>query len=332
MASSVVRARWALPFASFALVAALLVPVHPAFAQTPPVAPTTSAASQTQADALFAEGRELLEKGKYPEACAKLVRSQELAPAVGTLLNVAYCYEQSGKLRSAMDAYSEAERLANVAGETKRAAFAKERYAAVEPRAPKLIVRVVPPEAPGLEIKRNGIPIAKQDLDRPVAVDPQDYLISASAPGYAAWKGAVIVRGEGAVLTVVVPPLEAVTAAPQAAEKPSSSLGVRRIAALGLGAMSALAIGAGIGVGLAAKSRYDDASSHCDATGCDDSGVSIKRGAVAQGNLATVLVAIGVLTGATGAYLWIVGAPDEKRARSVRLDLSPLGAELGGRF
>ena len=329
MASPAVRAKWALPIASFALGAMLLV--HPALAQTTPPSGAPATAGQPQADTLFAEGRDLLEKGKYPEACAKLARSEELAPAVGTLLNLAYCYEQLGRLRSAMEAYLEAERLANVAGEAKRAAFAKERYAAVEPRAPKLIVRVVPPEAPGLEIKRNGVLIAKQDLDKPVAVDPQDYLISASAPGYAAWKGAVIVRGEGAVLTVVVPPLEATSAAPPPAQS-TSPIGVRRIAALGLGAVSALAIGAGVGVGLAAKSRYDDAAAHCDATGCDDTGVSIKRGAVAQGNIATVLVAIGVLTGATGAYLWIVGAPDEKHARSVQVDVSPFGTGLGGRF
>lgn len=337
MASSVVRARWALPIASFALGAILLLPVHSALAQAPiapttPPGATTSVASQTQADALFAEGRDLLEKGRYPEACAKLVRSQELAPAVGTLLNVAYCYEQLGRLRSAMDAYGEAERLANFAGETKRAAFAKERYGAVEPRAPKLIVRVVPPEAPGLELKRNDVPIAKQDLDRPIAVDPQDYLISAAAPGYVAWKGAVIVRGEGAVLTVVVPPLEKASAAPPVAASSSSSIGIRRIAALGLGAMSALAIGAGVGVGLAAKSRYDDASGHCDATGCDETGTAIKDGAVSQGNVATVLVAIGLLSGATGVYLWIVGAPDDKPARSVGLDVSPFGAGLRGRF
>ncbi len=341
MASSAVRASWARPLASFALGAVLLVPVGPANAQTPPNVPsgppsTSATGSPPQADALFAEGRELLEKGKYPEACAKLARSEELAPAVGTLLNLAYCYEQLGKLRSAIDAYAEAEKLAIAAGETKRAAFAKERYAAVEPRAPKLIVRVVPPEAPGLEVRRNDTPIAKQDLDHAIAVDPQDYLISASAPGYKPWKGAVIVRGEGAVLTVVVPPLEATSAAPApVAEHPSSSLGVRRVAALALGAVSALALGAGVGIGLAAKSRYDDASSHCDATGCDDTGVSIKRGAAAQGNLATVLVAAGVLTGATGIYLWIVGAPQdkpEKPARSVRVDLGPRGAGVGGTF
>ena len=76
--------------------------------------------NRVEFDTLFAEGRELLEKGKYPEAGAKLSRSEELAPAVGTLLNLAYCYEQLGKLRSAMEAYLEAERLANVAGEAKR--------------------------------------------------------------------------------------------------------------------------------------------------------------------------------------------------------------------
>jgi tetratricopeptide (TPR) repeat protein len=325
--------------ASFALGAALLVPVPRAFAQgaqgpgvTPTTPGTSSAASQPQADALFAEGRELLEKGKYPEACAKLARSEELAPAVGTLLNLAYCYEQLGKLRSAMDAYAEAEKLANAAGEAKRATFAKERYAAVEPRAPKLVVRVVPPEAPGIEVKRNGTPVAKSDLDRPIAVDPQDYLISASAPGYVPWKGAIIVRGEGAIVTVVVPPLEPLTVAPVPVVT-RSPIGIRRIAALGLGAVSLVAVGAGIGAGLAAKSRYDDSSSHCDATGCDETGASIQRGAVAQGNLATLLIAVGGVTGAAAIYLWIVGAPDEKPpARSVRLDVSPFGAGLGGHF
>ena len=98
---------------------------------------------QQQADTLFAEGRELLEKGKFPEACAKLARSAELSAAVGTLTNLGYCNEQIGKLRSAMNAYAEAETLATAVGDTKRAAFARERLAAVEPKAPKLVLRLV---------------------------------------------------------------------------------------------------------------------------------------------------------------------------------------------
>src|SRR5687767_13153220 len=60
-----------------------------------------ASSSQSQAEPLFNEGRELLEKGRFAEACPKLARSQALAPAVGTLLNLGYCWEQLGKLRSA---------------------------------------------------------------------------------------------------------------------------------------------------------------------------------------------------------------------------------------
>lgn len=329
MSTSSVRARWALPLV---LVTAMLAEATAASAQPTPPKTGGADASQSQADALFAEGRDLLERGRFPEACTKLARSEELSPAVGTLLNLGYCYEQLGKLRSAMDAYAEAETLATAAGEAKRAAFAKERRSAVEPRAPKLVVRVASPVPPGFEIKRNAVTLAKTELDRPIAVDPQDYVVTASAPGHVTWKAALMVRGEGALLTVVVPALDA-AAAPAPAPVQTSSIGVRRVAALGLGVVSAVAIGAGIGVGLAAKSRHDDASSHCDASGCDETGASIQHGAVVQGNVATGIAVFGALCGAAGIYLWIVGEPESKKpARSVRLDVSPVGAALGGRF
>ena len=283
------------------------------------------------ADALFSEGRDLLEKGRFAEACAKLARSEELAPAVGTLLNLGYCYEQLGKFRSAMDAYAEAEVLANVANEPKRATFARERFTAVEPRTAKLVVRIVPPEAPGLEVKRNGIVIAKTNFDHPIPIDPEDYVISASAPGYVPWQSAIIIKGEAAVVTVIIPPL--VSASTATAGAAPSRLGSRRIMALGLGAVSALAIGAGVAAAFSAKSRYDDAQSHCDASSCDEVGASIQHGAVVEGNIATGLIGFGALCGAAGIYLWIVGAPEAKQnPRAVRLDVGPRGAMLGGRF
>jgi Flp pilus assembly protein TadD len=156
MSPSSVRAARVLVFALVVVVPAAAA--QPASAQSAPRGRAQTAdPAQPQADALFAEGRDLLEKGRFSEACARLARSEELSPAVGTLLNLGYCYEQVGQLRSAMDAYSEADVLATAAGETKRAAFAKERFAAVEPRAPKLDVRVTAPEPPGLEIARNSV-------------------------------------------------------------------------------------------------------------------------------------------------------------------------------
>jgi hypothetical protein len=315
------RARWALPLL---LSLAIFATPEQALAQATP-----------QADGLFAEGRDLLEKGKFNEACAKLAKSQELSAAVGTLINLAYCYEQLGKLRSAMDAYVEAETLAAGAADSKRAAFAKERFLAIEPRAAKLVVRVTPPEIAGLEVKRNGVAIPKIEFDRPIAVDPQDYVITASAPGRATWKGTIIVRGEGAVVTMIVPPLDAATG-PAAPTTQAAFLSPRKVLALGLGGLGALTIGAGIAGAFSAKSRYDDASAHCDDTGCDETGNSIQRGAVTQGNIATVLMGFGLLSTAAGVYLWITDAPESKaapaRARSVRLEVRPLGAGIGGRF
>jgi hypothetical protein len=318
---------------TLALVAASLATAGSAVAQATPPHPETEGPSQVRADALFSEGRDLLEKGRFPEACAKLARSEELSPAVGTLLNLAYCYEQVGKLRSAMDSYVEAETLAIAAGEAKRASFARERYVAVEPRAAKLVVRLMPPEAPGLEIRRNGVAVPRTDLGQPIPIDPQDYVVSATAPGRVPWRGALVVRGDGAVVTVIVPPLEVAAVAKTA--EPAQAIGARRIAALGLGVVSAVALGAGVGVGLAAKSRYDDTGSHCDATGCDETGTTIQRGAVAQGNVATGLVVFGALAGAAGVYLWVVGAPETKEkanAPKVRVGVSPFGAALGGLF
>jgi tetratricopeptide (TPR) repeat protein len=331
MSSSSVGARWApplvrsigplLPLAVFVLLATF---ARPAVAQSSPL--------QQQADALFAEGRDLLEKGKFPEACAKLARSAELSPAVGTLTNLGYCNEQIGRFRSAMNAYAEAETLAAAVNDSKRAAFAREHFVALEPRVPKLVLRLVAPEAPGLTLKRNGAPMLKTDLDRPIAVDPQDYGFEASAPGFATWKTTVVVRGDGAVVTVMVPPLEREAARVEAPH--AATFGMRRVAAVGLGALSLFALGGGLTVALAAKSRYDDASSHCDASGCDATGASIQSGAAAQGNVATALVGLGLLSGGAAVYLWMTGAPERgpKAARAVRLDVTPRGAALGGHF
>ena len=232
-----------------------------------------------------------------------------------------------------MNAYAEAEALATAVGDQKRAAFAKERFATVEPRAPKLVLRLTPPEPRDLTLKRNGVAMPKTDLDRPVAVDPQDYGLEASAPGFVTWKSTVVVRGDGALVTVVVPPLEheaAQVVAPARAE----TFTLRRVAAVGLGALSMFALGGGVAVGLAAKSRYDDASSHCDGAGCDATGASIQSGAAAQGNVATALIALGILSGGGAVYLWLTGAPVGQvvPARAVRLDVSPRGATLGGTF
>ena len=287
----------------------LLLPALPA---------TASAAEATKADQLFAEGRELLEKGRFAEACEKFRQSEESAPAIGTLINLAYCYEQIARFRSAMDAYAEAEMLAKQAKDDKREKFARERFNAVEPKALKLVVRVADAASTGIEVKRNNVVVPPAQWGIPVAVDPEDLVITATAPGRVAWRGGVIGRGEGAVITVVVPALEEARGdgKPAAKAEPTgiASLGTKKLVALGLGGAALATIGAGTALAFGAKSRYDDSQAHCDATGCDAKSVDAQQGAVAQGNVATVLIAVGLACIGGGVYLWITSDESSPKA------------------
>lgn len=286
---------------------------------------TAFAAEGAKADQLFTEGRELLEKGRFAEACEKFRQSAESAPAIGTLINLGYCYEQIARFRSAMDAYAEAEMLAKQAKDDKREKFARERFAAVEPKSLKLVVRVGDAASTGIEVKRNNVVVPPAQWGIPLAVDPEDFVITASAPGRVSWRGAVIGRGEGAMITVIVPTLEeardTARAAPEAtAYGGLASIGTKRLVALGLGGAALATIGAGTALAFGAKSRYDDSLAHCDEGGgaCDDRGVAEQQGAVAQGNVATVLLAVGIVCIGGGVYLWITGG-DEGSKKAARL-------------
>lgn len=264
----------------------------------------TPARAESEADTLFRQGRELLEKSRWREACDKLQRSEKLAPAAGTLLNLGYCWEQLGRMRSAMDAYAEAEILASDANDAKSATFARQRFNEVEGKVTKLVIRPER-EAPSMQITKNGQPVPKTDWGKPIAVDPDDFIVAATAPGHVSWHGsAVTAKGEGTLVTIVVPPL-----ARDAAVDTLGSLGTRRFAALGVGAGAFVAFGAGTALALSAKSHHDDANALCDASGCDETGSRIKASAVEQGNIATVLFVAGLACVGTAVYLWLTATP-----------------------
>jgi hypothetical protein len=60
-----------------------------------------ASAGPTAAEALFQEGRQLLEEGHVDEACLRLAESYAQEPASGTLLNLARCHQTQGKIATA---------------------------------------------------------------------------------------------------------------------------------------------------------------------------------------------------------------------------------------
>jgi len=87
-----------------------------------------------RADALFAEGRRLLEKGAAAAACARFQESNALAPRGGTALNLGLCLEQVGDFGGARVALQAALARALDDGRTDRVPIAREHLAAVESR------------------------------------------------------------------------------------------------------------------------------------------------------------------------------------------------------
>lgn len=286
----------------------------PSPSNLPPEVGGTSA----EADALFLEGRALLQQGKHAEACAKLTRSNRIAPAVGTLINLGFCSEQLGRMLSAMEAYSEAEILARRAGDTKRATFALERIADVSPRMMKLKIRVSEPDTPGLVVQRNKVAVPRTDFGVPVPIDPDEIVLTATAPGRAPWSLDLHARGEGATLDVLVPPLDAVQRRAQDAE--GVRITTKRAGAIALGAVGLTAVASAVVLGLTAKSRYDDSLAFCDPSGCDARAVDAQRSAAAQGNVATLVGALGLAALGGGVYFWLTGAPATSSA--------PAGAQV----
>jgi thioredoxin-like negative regulator of GroEL len=106
-------------------------------------AQTKSGSNRAAAEALFNQGRDLMTAGKFVEACPKFEASQQLDPGLGTMLNLAECYEKTGRTASAWAEYREAIPLARAAGSKARQDLAVERAKALEERLSTLTIRAI---------------------------------------------------------------------------------------------------------------------------------------------------------------------------------------------
>src|SRR5690606_29844380 len=106
--------------------------------------------------------------------------SHKLAPAIGTLLNLADCYEKNNQLASAWARFHEAIALAQRLGRANRERTARERAERLEPR---LIKMTISSRASGIDVKLDGNAIDPAVLGTPIPVDAGKHTIEASAKG-----------------------------------------------------------------------------------------------------------------------------------------------------
>lgn len=160
-----------------------------------------------RAEALFQEGRRLLEEGHAPAACPKLAESLLLDRATGTLLALAMCHEVDGHLASAWGEYREVVGRAKREGRADREEAARQYAHALEARLSTLSIAVPAAVAqiPGLVVQRDGMALESTAWSTAVAVDAGPHVVSAAAPGRLAFATTVVVRAVADHATVTVP-------------------------------------------------------------------------------------------------------------------------------
>lgn len=291
---------------------ALSLPALPARAAGP---------DEAAAEALFRSGKQLMSDRKYADACPKLAESFRLDAATGTLLALALCYEQWGKLASAWSSYATAADRSKQEGRIDREKAARKRASELEPKLSKLTISVDPAAAAlaGLTVSRNGVTVGAASFGVPLPVDPEEISIEASAPDRKAWSTKVLVGPNADQKTVTVPPLEDVKKVseappppppPPAAEpKPSGgSLTPMRIGAFAAGGAGILALGAGGFFGLRALSKNSESEdAGCSGNECTtEEGKKLRDDAISAGNAATVATIAGGVLVAAGVTLFVL--------------------------
>src|SRR5262249_46158300 len=153
-----------------------------------------------QAEALFRQGRALLEARKVSEACAAFQESQRLEPAVTTLINLAGCRAKPGQLATAWGPLLDRETQARAGtspGTHQLPQVGPERAGKLEPRVSKLVLDVpAGQEVDGLEIVHNQVAVPRGMWSRDLPVDGGTYTVVATAAGFVTWSVDVVVLPE----------------------------------------------------------------------------------------------------------------------------------------
>ncbi len=301
------------------------------------------------AKTLFEQGQQQMEKQDYEAACASFKASNEAVARVGTLLNLAACYEKAGKLASAWGAYFDAISLGRRQNKPEYEEFAQKKKDELEPKLLKMTI-VVPPEVKvdGMKITRDKVLVEPVAYGVPIAVDSGKHVIEATAPRKLPFHTEVNVDEEHKLVEVKIEKLADAPIAwprsnqPQIVERvvevPSAWTPLR-IGGVVAGSLGIASVIVGSVLGLVANDKYQSAlKNDCggNPNACTAVGVTNGSAAHDMANVATGLFVGGLIAVAAGVTLFIIGTPSKPETQQTALRIVPLGsgaaAMLGGTF
>jgi hypothetical protein len=296
------------------------------------------------AEVLYNDAQDAKKRGDFAVACPKFEESYRLDPVAPTLVMVAVCEERAGKLA---DAWSHLQEAAGKLKDEKQIAVTRKLIAGVEPRVPRLTVRIAAGAPAGTTVRRDGIELRSASLATPLPVNPGEHAIVVSAPGRkdAIFKATVqesrtteieVSTGElDATSAVATPPANA------AVERGPTPAGPTQSRGGGSKTLGYVLAGVGVvGLGVAGFSfsrvkHYQGAipgSCSGDHVCSVQSDVGTANGAAADARTWTTPFYAGLVVGAigvgAGAYFLLSSSGDG----GVAIGFGPRGASVGGTF
>jgi hypothetical protein len=295
-----------------------------------PVIADPTAEARAAAEALFLEGKALVEKGELPPACERFAQSQQMDPQIGTLLYLATCHEQTGKSATAWIEFKDALALAEAGNKLDRVQQAKEGVDRVGATLSRATIKLNQP-APGQVVKVNGREQAV--LDAALPFDPGMLEVTAEAPDRKPVKLSVELPKGPASIEIEVPALEALEKEqPKPLPAPAVDHTVAFIvggAGIGLGAI-------GFALGGAAWATSSSADDHCQGNACTQEGLDGHETADALAWGSNVMLIAGTAALATGVVLYFVYEPEAPSKTALVPWFDPRtqsgGVALGGAF
>lgn len=292
-----------------------------------------AAATETEGQRLFREGREAMDRGEVDTACAKFAASHAAEGAVGPLLNLANCEEKRGRIASALEAWRRARSMTRD-DQVEQRRLAAERIAALEPRVPTLVLR---PGRAAPESMRVTLDDAVLEVDGVArALNPGTRRLEVAAAGRATATRELEVS-EGDRLDLVVEPGPASPAGAPAPPPPiddDSGPPPLLIGGIVAGGVGVLGLGVFAVTGLMAIDAQATLEEACGEDHLCPAGDTAGRDAADRGESLVVPNAVGLGVGITGlatsaALLFFhLSADDAATTFAPR----PSGAAFGGRF
>lgn len=311
------------------LIAALaLLPAARAHAQSP----ETKASAQDQ----FRRGREALKQHDYATALKLFRQSQELLPTPGTLLNLANCEKELGLLVSARQHFQQA--LAQLPeNDVGRTGFVKQSLAAIEPRVPRLQIKLSSAGVAGARVMLDDAVVATASLGTEIMVDPGKHVIVVSASNLPDRRyETTLQEGKSASITVEpgaresAPPPVVLAKPPPPPPPPPPSTSGQRIAGFVVGGIGIAGLGVGAVTGVLALSKKSELEKECpNAAACSAQGVAKASEGKRLSLVSTASLIAGGVGFGVGFILVLTGGSGQTPPTTIGLSPVPGGATIG---